>query len=309
LERRTLERLAGECLLGLREAPGTLCHRAEGDARCADAGAVELERRRRRHDGVLVALTLAHFHVPRAARAGERDAERRDQLARLEPVLALHAFRFLLRQVELARGDRASPSGADDLDHGVEAGERDRRVGGLRGDAVAGPAEDREALVMTLERGAAAAGRALVAGPGQRRFGTEVGAARLLQHVAAERGAVADLRRGGAQAGLGEHRGGLAHLARGLDLGKRGRRADDERFAFAADAAQRLDAPEVEHVTRLRDAEAHPVEELGAAGDKGRASLHAEAHRVLGLARAGVAEIDHLDISFAAASTAAAICG
>ena len=81
-------------------------------------------------------------------------------------------------------------------------------------------------LVASLARSAARAGLALVARPRQRCVGAEVRASRFLQHIAAERRAVADLRRCGAQARLGQRGRFATHRRICLDLGERRERAD-----------------------------------------------------------------------------------
>ena len=107
------------------------------------------------------------------------------------------------REMELANGDLpARPMRTQQLDLGVERGERNGRVGGVHRDAVVGPAEDRVPLVEAVERRAAGARLALVAGATAPV--AEIGAAGPLQQVAADRRHVADLRRGAGEQRLAQ---------------------------------------------------------------------------------------------------------
>ena len=160
-----------------------------------------------------------------------------------------------------------SPAGPGDMDLGVERGERHAHVGRMRGDAGFARAEDGVHAVEPGDRGAAAAGLALVAG---RRGVVEVIAAGALQQVAAGRGHVAQLRRG-----AGEDRAGQQRIALGDqrvigEVGIRHQRAD-------AQAAVRrlLDGLErqprnVDQPRRPLDVFFHQVDQVGAAGDEFR---------------------------------------
>ena len=180
--------------------------------------------------------------------------------------------RFLRGEVELGARDRPRTGRADDVDHGVQRRQRHRRVGRLHGDALVGPAEDRVPLVQARQRGAPAAGRAPVARPRHGLLGAEVGAAGALQHVAAERGPVADLRGRGLQARRGQGarvRDDERVLA---DLVQRGERADAQGPAMpavAGDAAQLVEAADVDDPLGCGDAQPHPVQQLGAAREDG----------------------------------------
>ena len=161
--------------------------------------------------------------------------------------------------------------GAEQLDLGVERGQRDGHVRRMGGDAGVARAEDRVDPVEPAERRAAGAGLALVAGRGRV---VEVGAAGALQQVAADGRLVAQLARGAGEQRLREHRVAGAHPGVG-----------GERRCCAAWAPIRRppsgsssmsverQAADVDQVGRLLDLELHQVEQVGAAADELRAGL------------------------------------
>ena len=118
------------------------------------------------------------------------------------------------------------------------------------------------------------------------------------------------LGRGRLQAGRGERAGQLADERVLADLVQRGERADAQLVPVPGDAAQLVQAADVDHAVRGRDAQPEPVEQLGAARDHRRARAGQRPRRRFGCARAGVGEVPHRPASSrAAASTAAVICG
>ena len=127
------------------------------------------------------------------------------------------------RRWKSANGMVRSPAGPGDMHRGVERGERHAHVGGMRRDAGLAGAEDRVDAVEAVDRRAAAAGLALVAG---RRRVVEVGAARALQQVAAGRRHVAQLLRGARQDRARQQRIALLDQRVVGEVGVRHERAD-----------------------------------------------------------------------------------
>src|SRR5439155_9963151 len=175
--------------------------------------------------------------------------------------------RFHWRQMQIADGQAAAAVTAVELDLGIERGKRDERIRRLHRDAFLGPAEDRMPLVQPFTGRATAAGRALVAAPRQRCLRAEIRATRLLQQVAANGSAVSDLRRGGLQTGVGQHRGMLAYSWMLTDLVEGCERADGKRVARLLYRIQPGDTPDINHPIRTGYTQAEPIEQLSAAGN------------------------------------------
>ena len=149
-----------------------------------------------------VGSPVAHLAVELPPRRRGRQDHARDHLARLEH--GLDVRRLARQPVEVADRDAAGRSvGAEQLDLRVQHRHRDGHVGGMDGDARVARAEDRVNPVEAADRRAAGAGGPLVAARGRV---VEVGAARALQQIAADRRLVAQLTRGARDQGLGEHR-------------------------------------------------------------------------------------------------------
>src|SRR4030095_5637012 len=104
-------------------------------------------------------------------------------------------WRVVRHAMQALHGDHALAGRPAYVHLGLERHESDGEVTGIDGDAVRAAAQDRVEPVLSLLRGAAAAGLATVA---RCRDVAEVEAARALQEVASDAGHVADLR-GGAQ--------------------------------------------------------------------------------------------------------------
>ena len=105
--------------------------------------------------------------------------------------------------MEVRERDAAIAAVPGHLHAGVERGERDAHVGGMRRNAMLARAQDRVHAVDAVDRGAAGARLALVA----RRGGVvEVQAARALQQIAAVGRHVAQLRRRAGEDRIGEQR-------------------------------------------------------------------------------------------------------
>ncbi|GAA3114080.1 hypothetical protein GCM10020001_036580 [Nonomuraea salmonea] len=167
--------------------------------------------------------------------------------------------------MEVCQGDAAGAVEAAYLDDGVQRGERHGHVGRVRGDAVVAHAEDRRAAVEPVERVAAGAALALVAGGVSV---VEVRAAGALEQVAADGGHVAQLRRGPGEQRLRQHR------VAGADPPVGGQHAvADERADTQAAVGELLDgverqARDVHDGVGPLDALAHEVDEVGAAADE-----------------------------------------
>jgi hypothetical protein len=117
-----------------------------------------------------------------------------------------------------------------------------------------------------------------------------------LQHVAAERRAIADLRRCGLETGIRERGRVRPHEIVLADGVERRERADDELVAVPLDPIEIRDPLDVDDALGLRDAEPHPVEELGAAGDQHRRRGLQRGDGLGRLARLSKREIAH-DVS------------
>ena len=115
--------------------------------------------------------------------------DRDDQVAATQRVVALR--RVGGEAMEIVERDRSlSRSPTHDYD-GVERCQRHSEVGGVGRDTIVGPAEDRVVAIDAVQGRAAGARPALVAR--QVVLVAEIGAARALHHVAADRGHVAEL--------------------------------------------------------------------------------------------------------------------
>ena len=114
--------------------------------------------------------------------------------------------------VELGEGDGALAARPGDADDRLQRGQRDAHVRRVDGDALLARAQDRVHAVEAVDRGAAGARFALVAGRGRV---VEVVTARPLHQVAARRRHVAELRRGARQDRLATAAGSAARPARG----------------------------------------------------------------------------------------------
>jgi hypothetical protein len=268
------ERLPRKGGLRRSQAPGLLRNRAERDARRTNHAVLGPDRRRSRDQRIFVALPLANLHVSRAFAGAQGKAVGGDQLAGREPGLeprriAAITGGFGLSEVEGEHRYSAPPLLPEDFGHSIETSQRDGGIGGLRRHAIIRPAQDRMALVQPAPRRASRAGDALVAAPGERRLGAEIRAARLLQHIAAEGRAVANLDRGSLQAGLGQHRRVLANEGVRADLAQRGAGADDDLLPVSLNGVERGKPPDIDDPGRRRNTQPHPVQDLRSAGDDG----------------------------------------
>jgi hypothetical protein len=256
----------GRCGLGMRRAgrqrrlrlgrtPGLQRHRAQRHL---------LARQRQAEQAAGVGGAVAHLAVflPALRRRGQHDGG--DQLARLE--VGLDVRRLARQAVHVVDRQRARRAGRrHGLDPGLQRRERDSHVGGVGGDAGLAGAQDRTTAADALQRAAAGAWLAFVAGLGGV---VEVRATGALHQVAADGGLVAQLRRGAGDQGVGQHRIERAHAP------VRGRRAVADHCADAQTAVgRRLDlrqrqAPDIDQMRRPLDLQLHQVEQIGAAREE-----------------------------------------
>jgi hypothetical protein len=248
---------------------------AEGEAPRADAAARHVHHRRHRHQGEGVGGAVAHLAVDLHPARRRRQDDGGDQLAGTQRGLDLGAVAG--QAVEL--GDRDAPPRAvrgHGLHLGIERAHGDRHVGGVGGDAPVAGAEHRVDAVEPLQRGAAGAGLALVAGLGDV---VEVVAARPLQQVAAGGGLVAELAGGAGEQRAAEHAVVPAHAR------VRGEVAVAYRGADAQPAVGRVlhgverQPAEVDDVRGRLHLQLHQVEQVGAAGDELGARLRGDGAR------------------------------
>ncbi len=287
LEGRRGGRRAHQRVLGPPGPPGPVRHRAEGDP-----GARHHAVRQVQHHGdggqrEGVRRPVAGLAVGRGQSGGGRGQDHAgDQLARvdLRVPLGVHAG----QPVEVGGGHAPGALGAVQLHARVEGGQRHRHVRGVGGDALVGVAEHRVVPVHALQRAAAGAWLALVAGLGDV---LEVRAAGALQQVAAGGGGVAQLPGGAGQQRLGQRRVAVAHGGVGGEVAVADRRAGPQRaVGQLLHGVQRQPGDVDERGGRLH-AELHQVDEVGAAAEVAGARVGRE--RVGGLldaARAYVGE-------------------
>ena len=173
-----------------------------GNRRCRDR-----DLRDDRRDGTqrkCVGRAFAHLAIELRPTDRGGEGDRGDDLARFEHVLAPGCVTG--EAVEIANGDcPAAAIGSGDLDLRIERAQSHGHVARIGGNALIAGAENGVKLRNPVDRSAAAARFALVAGLVDIH---EVEAARALAQIAAIRGLVAQLLRRSGQDGAGEHRGG-----------------------------------------------------------------------------------------------------
>ena len=169
-----------------------------------------------------------------------------------------------------------------DFDDRIERNQRGAKIGRMCRDAGFARAENGGGARIAAFEVAALAGLALVAGAGGIE---EVRAARALQEIAADRRGIAQLRRRARQRRLGNEReSGEARVAGEV-------RIADQRADPQGAVGQRLDAVEpgetadMDELGGTADAHFHEIDEIGAAGEKGRARLGAGRDRLRDRAR------------------------
>ena len=168
---------------------------AERQPRLFDRVALDFERRCHRHQREGVGEAVAYLQVGVILGKPSRwQLDRGDDLVGFEVRIALR--RVAGKAVKILQRDHALARGAGDVHLRLEHRESHAHVGRVRGDASFARAENCVHPVMAADRGAAAAGLALVAG---RSDVVEIRAARSLQQIAARRCHIAQLlRRAGA---------------------------------------------------------------------------------------------------------------
>ncbi len=249
--------------IGRRDAPRHVPDPAERNMPAAVAPDHRADRDQR--EGVRGAVADLVIDVGAAGRFRQR--HRGDQLAGRE-----HRFemrRAAGRAIEIGERDAARLAcRVDRFDRSVERLHRDRHVAGVGGDARLARADHGMQAAETADRGAAAAGLALVA----RLVGVvKIGTARALEQIARGRRLVAELARSpGDERAREEAIVAPDARVRG-EVGVAHHRADPQ-----SAVVRRLDPVEAEaaHVDQMRrrlDLELHQVEQVGAAGDEARA--------------------------------------
>src|SRR5215471_13989820 len=149
-----------------------------------------------------VGSAITQFQVMRGTRLDRRrDIDRHNQLPALERGIVVR--RVPRQAVKVRERDRPFSGRTQNDDMSIERGKRNGKVGGVRRNAVIGPAEDRMAAIEAMKRRAAGAWPTLVAWKPV--LVAEIRAARSLHDVAADRRHVAELARGGEQQGLGDN--------------------------------------------------------------------------------------------------------
>ena len=173
----------------------------------------------------------------------------------------LHLRGVAGQRVELGQRDRRP---LVPVHPGVQRGQGDGHVGRVRRDAVLGRAEDAELAVHALDRRAAGAGRALVAGLGDV---LEVAATGALQQVAADGRGIAQLPGGAGQQRLGQHRIALPDPRVGGEVAVAGAGADAQAAVGLLDPGRQQPGHVHQQVRRLHP-EFHQVDQVGAAGEE-----------------------------------------
>jgi hypothetical protein len=127
--------------------------------------------------------------------------------------------------------------------------------------------------ILPLARVAAGARRAPIAGARQV---VEIGAARFLQEIAADRRRVAKLRRSAREQRLRNGRIGPREALVVCEVGIADHRADARAAVVEPfDAVETRQAPDVDEMGRAGEADLHQIDEIGAACEKKRARLGA----------------------------------
>ena len=122
--------LARKRRLGARVAPRLMCDTAQRQAGSLDAAVRELERSGNRDERKRVGQAIADFQIGVVAgKAGRRQLDRNDDLARFEVVVALG--RVAGQAMELVDRNRARPVRAGYMYLGLEQRQGDAHVGGL----------------------------------------------------------------------------------------------------------------------------------------------------------------------------------
>ena len=289
-KRRLVGRLAAQRGFGLCLAPGLVRDAAERKARFLDGAAIELEADGDGHQRKRIGQPVADLEVGVVrGKAARRQLDRRDQFVGAEVGVVLR--RVAGQPVKVRERNLALAARAGHVNLRLQHGQRDAHVRRMHRDAGFARAEDGVHAVEAADGRAARAGLAFVAG---RRNVVEVGAARALQEVAADRRHVAQLLRGAGQQRARQHR--IAPLHHWV-IGKIG--VAHERPDAKAAACGLLDLVErkpgdVDQLRRPLDVHLHQVDQIGAAGDEFRPRARGHlAHGVGDIRRTRILEVDH----------------
>ena len=273
-----------------RVPPRLVRYAAERQAGFSDPIALKFQCRGNRHQRERIGKAITDFQV---SVVGPESLcwklHRRDELVRLEVRVALG--RVQRESMEVRKRNRAFARGPYHLDFGVQGGERNAHVGGMRRDASLARPEDCVHSVEAIYGRAAAARLALVTG---RRGVVEIVAARPLQEITAGRSHIPQLLRGAGEDGAAEHWIALLDERMIGEIGIRHERADAHTAVRGfLDLVQRQPR-DVDQPRGPFDIFLHQVDQVGAAGDEFRARVAGDlSHRVGHVACPSVLEIDH----------------
>ena len=296
-------RPADQGVLRGAQAPGPGGDAAGREPRGADRAVLDLERRGDRDERELVGGAIAHLEIARARGiSAVRHLDRDDQLAGVQ--LVLEVGRGARQPIEaLDRQAPLSVRAAQDHD-AIERHQCDREIRGVGGDAMVAGAKDGVATIDAVDGGAARSGIALVASCIE---AAEIGAAHALQEVAADRGHVAQLRRGALDQGFDDQRLRLPRGGIGGHVRHPRQRAEHELVPIEPDVAQG-EAVDVDQLLGPLDLLAHQVDQRRAACEVAPAGQRA-GDRVLLAASGSIREGVHGQLSPAVAAIAATIPG
>ena len=271
-------------------APRLVRDTAQRQARSFDAAVRELEPCCDRHQRKRVGQAVADFQVGVVAgKAGGRQLNRHDDLARIEIGIALR--RVAWQAVKLIDRNRARPVRAGNMYLGLKQRQSDAHVGGMHRDTGVARAEDRVHAVVALERATAAARRTFVA---RQSDVVEVGTARALQEIAAGARHIAQLLRGAGADCARQNRITRLHQRVIGEVGIAHQGADAQpAFGRVLDLVQRKPR-DVDQLARLFDVHLHQVDQIGPAGNElcGRI-IGDETDSVSDAVRPDILEIDH----------------
>ena len=196
-----------------------------------------------------------------------RQAHRDDHLTGLQHALA---FRRVPRQpVKRFERDLPPARAAFDLDNRVERDQRYAEIRRVCRDAALAPPQDGVKPVLAAAGVTARTGIALIAGTCDV---VEVGAARPLQEIAADRGGVAKLRRRSGQQRLGDRRKASGESPVVSEVGIADQRSDPHAaVGKVLDLVEVGKMADVDKPARAGNAALHQVQEVGAGGQIGGA--------------------------------------
>ena len=276
---------------------------AEGEVGAGEDAVLHLDNRRDGDEREGVGGSLAHLAVELRSADGRGQRYRGDDLARLQHIVAPR--RIAGEAMKIAHRDGAFHTvAAGYLNAGVQRAQRHGHVAGIGGDAFTARTQHGVQLCDSVQRAAAAARLALVAGLVDIH---EVVAARALAQVAAGRRLVAQLlgRPGEDRAG----QDGVVGAHAGVDCsgGIGGQRADAQAAAIGVRNLAEAHAVDVRQLARRFHLQLHQVEQVRAAGDGHRILALRDLHGVGQRPGAVILERPHAPSSAATPRMAATI--